>query len=179
VSSSNDGTATIEWRQIGGDNEVQEFILEQRFFDGSYEERTRVSSTGPGAYEATVEDLRVGQHTFRVSYVNSEGETVSAGSAPPVTVGAQSVDVAVYPNPFQDRAQVSFVLPEEQRVTVEVYDVLGRRVATLLDNAQRPADDSRPVVFNASRLRSVGTGVYFFRVQGEDFTRTVKAVRLQ
>jgi len=179
VSSSNAGTATIQWRQIGGEEDVQAFVLEQRFFDGRYQERTRIESTGPGKYEATVEDLRVGEHTFQVSYVNSEGEAVPAGSAPPVTVQAQSVDVAVYPNPFQEQARVSFALPEQQPVTVEVYDVLGRRVATLLDEEQRPADDSRPVVFNASQLRSVGTGVYFFRVKGDDFVRTVKAVRIQ
>jgi len=91
---------------------------------------------------------------------------------------AQRADVSVYPNPFVDQAKVSFTLPSAQDVRVTVYDVLGRRIATLFEG-KRPADDPRPVVFNADQFPTLGSGVYFFRVQGADFTRTVKAVRVQ
>jgi hypothetical protein len=64
-----------------------------------------------------------------------------------------------YPNPFNPTTTIKFGLPQEERVTIEVYDVLGRRVATL-------ARDSYPagvhqVVFNA---RNYASGVYFVRM---------------
>lgn len=173
---SNQGRVELTW-SFTGDVSVDEFIVGQSFFDRS-ERRKRVPGTGAGEYSATVDGLRVGDHTFRILYVNSNGTTVQPGDPITVTVKAQSPDVSVYPNPFSDVAKVSFVLPDRQHVRVEVFDALGRHVATPFAG-ERPADDSRPVVFNSGSVPNLGSGQYFFRVSGEGFTETVKAMHIR
>lgn len=69
-----------------------------------------------------------------------------------------------YPNPFNPSTTIHFTLPEASQVTVEVYDLVGRRVATLLDNTTLDAG-SHEVRFDAVGLPS---GSYLLRVEAAD-----------
>lgn len=69
-----------------------------------------------------------------------------------------------YPNPFNPSTTIHFTLPEASQVTVEVYDLVGRRVATLLDNAALDAG-THEVRFDAVGLPS---GSYLLRVAAAD-----------
>jgi hypothetical protein len=65
-----------------------------------------------------------------------------------------------YPNPVATTATFTYVLPEAVWVRLEVYDVLGRRVATLVDEQQ--AAGTHRVVFNTQQLAG---GAYFYQLQ--------------
>jgi len=80
-----------------------------------------------------------------------------------------------YPNPFNPTTTIKFTIPSGERATLKVYDILGRKVATLLDE-QRHAGESQQVVFDASNLVS---GVYFYRLQAGKTTSTKKLVVLK
>lgn len=67
---------------------------------------------------------------------------------------------AAYPNPFASRTRIGFELPVSEHVTLKVYDVLGREVATLMDGVA-PAG-KQFATFDAASLPS---GVYFYRLQ--------------
>jgi hypothetical protein len=64
-----------------------------------------------------------------------------------------------YPNPFNFSTTIRYIVPTTGPVTLDVYDILGRKVRTLLDINQ-PAGEYR-VTWNADK---VGTGVYFYRL---------------
>lgn len=66
-----------------------------------------------------------------------------------------------YPNPFNPATTIRFVLPQESKVQLQVFDVIGRRVATLINNDVRSAGIHR-VSFDASRQAS---GMYFAVIQ--------------
>ncbi|MFQ3597392.1 MAG: T9SS type A sorting domain-containing protein [Chloroherpetonaceae bacterium] len=74
-----------------------------------------------------------------------------------------------YPNPFNPITMIRYELPERADVTLKVYDVLGREVATLVNAAQ--GQGSYQVPFNASNLAS---GVYFYRLKAGSFMQTKK-----
>nr|WP_279304753.1 T9SS type A sorting domain-containing protein [Salinibacter ruber] len=74
-----------------------------------------------------------------------------------------------YPNPAGRRATVEYALPEARKVTLEVYDVLGRRVATLADEKKQAG--RHEVSLQARKLPS---GVYFGRLEAGEQTRTQK-----
>ncbi|MEO9885183.1 MAG: LamG-like jellyroll fold domain-containing protein [Balneola sp.] len=66
-----------------------------------------------------------------------------------------------YPNPFNPSTSIGFGLPQSAKVTLEVFDVLGRKVATLL-NAQNKTAGRHTINFDALNLAS---GMYIYRLQ--------------
>ena len=72
-----------------------------------------------------------------------------------------------YPNPFEQSTTLEYAIPEQARVMLEVYDVLGRRVARLVDQELPPG--RHRVRVDAGSLTS---GTYFYRLQVGDETRT-------
>ncbi|HEY3294829.1 MAG TPA: T9SS type A sorting domain-containing protein [bacterium] len=74
-----------------------------------------------------------------------------------------------YPNPFNPTTTIQFDLMSQSTVSLKVFDVLGRQVATLLDQAKLGAG-VQMVPFDASSLAS---GIYFYRLE----TPTVKQTR--
>ena len=65
-----------------------------------------------------------------------------------------------YPNPFNPSTTIQFFIPEHSRVTLTVYDLLGRKVATLVDEHLQAGEYSH--IFDANHLAS---GVYIYRLQ--------------
>jgi len=111
------------------------------------------------------------QYYWRVSAVNIGGEGAFSSTAFYITTGVVAVENAAsqlpkefalqqnFPNPFNPTTTISYDLPKAAFVSLKVYDVLGREVATLADGLQ--AASSYKVQFNGSRLSS---GVYFYHL---------------
>jgi hypothetical protein len=74
-----------------------------------------------------------------------------------------------YPNPFNPSTKILYLLPKASDVKIVVFDVLGREVATLV-NEFKPAG-THTVEFNAVNLAS---GVYLYRIEAGDFKDTKK-----
>lgn len=72
-----------------------------------------------------------------------------------------------YPNPFNPSTRISFDLPESAEVRLTVFDVLGRQVATLVNQPMKAG--SHTVNFDAQRLAS---GVYIYRLEAGSFSMT-------
>jgi alpha-tubulin suppressor-like RCC1 family protein len=80
-----------------------------------------------------------------------------------------------YPNPFNPTTTIAYALPETAPVRLDVFDMLGRRVATLVNN-EAHAPGSHAVSFDASRLTS---GVYVYRLQAGSTVITRKFTLLK
>ncbi|MFH1278829.1 MAG: Ig-like domain-containing protein [Candidatus Eisenbacteria bacterium] len=83
------------------------------------------------------------------------------------------------PNPFNPATTIRFDLPREERVTLFVYDVSGRRVATLADGRFGPGAFERVWRGVDESGRSAGSGVYFARLRAGDFAAVRKMVLLK
>ena len=80
-----------------------------------------------------------------------------------------------YPNPFNPSTKIFYQLPKESRVSLIVYDVLGREVATLVDRMQEPG--SYTVTFSTQDGRA--SGVYFYRIHAGNFVSVKKMMLLK
>lgn len=74
-----------------------------------------------------------------------------------------------YPNPFNPTTIINYELGAKNHVSLKMYDVLGREVATLVNGAKEAG--RHEVLFDASRLPS---GMYFCRMKAGAFTETKK-----
>jgi hypothetical protein len=72
-----------------------------------------------------------------------------------------------HPNPFNASTAIEYQLPEASEVKLEVYNLIGEKVATLVDSKQEAG--YRSVVWEASEVSS---GLYFYRLTAGDFTET-------
>lgn len=79
-----------------------------------------------------------------------------------------------YPNPFNPTTTISFSLPVSGKVVLQVFDITGKSVATLLDNEMQSGVHS--VELNAADLSS---GVYFYRLSANKFIATRKFLLLK
>ena len=79
-----------------------------------------------------------------------------------------------YPNPFNPTTAISYQITAFSHVMLKVYDLLGREVATLVDEMKQPG--RYEVKFNGSNISS---GTYFYRLQAGDFISTKKLVLMK
>jgi len=79
-----------------------------------------------------------------------------------------------YPNPFNPSTQIAFDLPRESHVTLEVYNILGERVALLVDEVRGAG--YHQVRFDASGLAS---GIYLYRMTANNVTLMNKMVLMK
>ena len=115
-----------------------------------------------------------------VSISNISGDALTvfvAGEDGPEEPGRASATWlrANAPNPFTRSTEVRFVLPEPSDVTLEVYDMLGRRVALLVDGEAMPAQE-HAVDFQADDL-SAGNYLVVLRTPSHAEARTITVVR--
>lgn len=89
-----------------------------------------------------------------------------------------------YPNPFNPSTTINFVIPKSSFTNLKVYDVLGREVATLV-NEEKPAG-TYEVTWNTVNLPSgvsakggYASGVYFYQLKAGDFTQTKKLILMK
>ncbi len=120
--------------------------------------------------------LAPGTYTFRLRQVDFDGAfDFSPEVELTVGVDGQVALSAASPNPFTSSTSFSVSVARSQRVTVELYNLLGQRVATLLDE-QVAAGAPRMLTLDAGTLPA---GLYVYRVQGETFAASRQVTLLR
>jgi len=85
-----------------------------------------------------------------------------------------------YPNPFNPSTSIEFALPQAGPAELNIYDVLGQRVRTLVKETDHAAGFYTAIWDGLdNNRRPVGSGIYFYRLQASDFTRTYKMTLLK
>jgi len=79
-----------------------------------------------------------------------------------------------YPNPFNPSTTISFNLPLRSHVTLKIFDLIGREVATIVSEELQAGNHSQQ--WNAANMPS---GIYFYRLQAGLFTETKKLILLK
>lgn len=79
-----------------------------------------------------------------------------------------------YPNPFNPSTSVSYALPEDCHVRIEIFDILGRKIETLIDGWQ--AAGKYTVLWNGEERSS---GLYFYRIHAGDYSEARKMLLLR
>jgi hypothetical protein len=182
-------TATLTWNTASETANAGFVVQHQRL--GGAESDTTVSATAweklgfvegagttaePQRYRFETEKLKVGRHTFRLRQVDSDG-TAHPTEARQVTLRLEKDYVVTppHPNPTRGRTALALTVRKKQRVTIQIYDALGREVATAYQGVFG-ASEPRTIRLPVRRLSS---GAYFVRIDGDHFRATTRMTVLR
>jgi hypothetical protein len=115
-----------------------------------------------------------GKFAYRLKQVDFNGQFAYSDE---IEVDLNPVDYALfqnYPNPFNPSTNISFSLPKETRVSLKIYDVLGNEVLSLVNDVRNAG--THTVTFDAN---SFSNGVYFYKLETPDFTKTSKMILMK
>lgn len=79
-----------------------------------------------------------------------------------------------HPNPFNPTTSISFELTNETHVSLKVYDLIGREIATLVDE-NKPAGNYT-VEFDASKYSNLTSGIYFYKLTTDRYSDVKKMI---
>ncbi|MHC4238394.1 MAG: sialidase family protein [Planctomycetota bacterium] len=131
----------------------------------TYEISNVENPTGPSDWDRTIADHPIG----------AAGTGVAAGPAYEVLLGTN------YPNPFNGQTTIRYGVREHGHVSLNIYDVTGRLVRTLVDQVQAPKTEGYQVTWEGrdDNGEFVASGVYFYSLKTGGFTQTKKMVYLK
>ncbi len=99
-------------------------------------------------------------------------QTTSVESEP--SIPQAQLLVQSYPNPFNAQTTIRYRLPKSSNVSIDIFDITGRKIETL-QSGRQPAGN-RSVVWNAEDCPS---GVYFYRLKAGETTQTQRCILLK
>jgi hypothetical protein len=81
-----------------------------------------------------------------------------------------------YPNPFNPTTQIRFEIPETQNVTLTIYDILGRNIRTMVNSEMSAGKYTKTWDGLDKSGSQVASGIYFYRLQTNNFVKVRKMV---
>jgi len=119
------------------------------------------NSNSPKEYSFIDKTALYGTYSYRLKQIDLDG-SYDYSDAVTVTVGSrpQVYDVKNYPNPFNPETNIRFELPNSGNVNLSIYNLLGEKVATLVDEYKEEG-----IYQEAFDARNLPSGVYFSVLQ--------------
>jgi len=183
TSSVNKNNVILNW-QTEAELNNSGFDIERKMDkDGaSWEKAAFIQGSGttsePKTYNYEDKKLKTGSYNYRLKQIDFNGGYEYFELEGIVTIkppGSFSVSQN-YPNPSNPRSKIDYELPENGRVTIRVYDLLGKEVLTILNHDKEAGYYSAE--FDGSNLAS---GVYFYSLMlkgkaGNILTKTLRMI---
>lgn len=159
--------ALLRWTQSSNDAGV---VVEHSVDGGAWSAAgTPAAEPGRGA-TWTSDDLPPGEHRFRLRFGSGAEAAYTESALLRMEMEADVEVRPLSPNPVRSRGSLQVAVRERQNVSVTVYDMLGRRLASLHDG---PLDAGRMRVISVDAAQlQLKSGAYLIRISGESFAET-------
>jgi hypothetical protein len=177
----------IAWSTTSEIDNAGFYVLRGTSEEGSFDKindqliPSRGSELAGADYTFIDRDIDAGaEYFYRIEVVNVEGKTAFTEPFKPDTGTPAAFSLAQnYPNPFNPVTEIMYNLPSACHVRLEVYNVLGQRVATLVNEHQSAG--SKVVEWNGKDAvgNAVTSGVYFYKIQAGSFVEMKKMILLR
>lgn len=167
----------LAWSTATETNSNQ-FIVERKVTGGEWTEAGTVKAAGTSTttktYSFSEKNLTAGKYSYRLRQVDFDGSTQTF-DAVEVEVGIPTAfDLSQnYPNPFNPTTRINFAIPAPSNVTLEVFDISGQKIATLVSgfmNAGYHFVDMDAVKYGMS------SGTYIYKIQADKFSSVKKMI---
>lgn len=173
-----DGEVFLQWTTASETNNLG-FAVQRRSAISEWQEIGFVNGAGTQAVKQNYSFVDKPEMTGRVSYrlkqIDTDG-TFFYTQAIEVFVSAPA-EFALgqnYPNPFNPSTMIQYSLKEQTKISLEIYNLLGQRIAVLID--EETVAGWHEIVWNATPYPA---GVYFLTMKAGDFSKTRKMVLIK
>jgi hypothetical protein len=175
----------LSWSKLGPFGSG--FLIERKI--GLPNDSTTYSTIGQVDYSVTnfIDSTVVKNqtYTFRIHgipYLDTGPSNEATAYVPDIITSVETKDELLleflleqnYPNPFNPTTIIRFTISDVRFTTLQVYDVLGREITTLINEEKPPG--SYEVEFNAEGLTS---GIYFYQLRSGNFVKTKKMILMK
>ena len=126
------------------------------------------------AFRDDVGELAGHTVVYRLKQVDFDGSVAFSGESKVDVPAPEGYALSAYPNPFNPTTTIQYEVPATGPIKLDVFDVQGRRVASLVDHVQTAGRHT--VLFDASDLSS-GTYIYRLETEGHVLTNTILLVK--
>ena len=178
--------ALLSWETATEENAFK-FVVERKNTESAtWSETGEVKASGnsnsPKKYNYTDQKLNSGKYNYRLKMIDNDG-TFTYSDVVEVDISVPK-DYAVsqnYPNPFNPTTKIDYQLPFDSRVQIELYNITGERVATLVNMDQKAGY----YTFDFTNTSHLSSGVYIYRIiatgaaQDKPFTAVKKMVMMK
>jgi len=178
TASVNNGNVNLNWVTATETNN-QGFEVQRKTEDGEFNNLGFVggfgTTTKPKAYSFMDSKVQSGSYTYRLKQIDLDG---TYEYSPEVEVDVTTpIEYALeqnYPNPFNPSTVIKYSIPQDGMVTLNVFNLLGEKVATLVNGIQQAG--RYEVNFDASKLAS---GIYVYTINSGSFNSVKKMLLMK
>ena len=174
VATTNGRNVELNWSTASETNNSG-FDIERSSANGSWTKVANVSGNGTStiahSYSYTDRNLASGSYSYRLKQIDFNGNFEYFNLNNEVNIGVPSNFSLSqnYPNPFNPTTKINFDLPVDGNVSIKIFDMSGKEVMTLVNEAKTAGYYS--VNFNGASLSS---GIYFYTINAGSFVSTKK-----
>ena len=177
TSIVNGRNVNLNW-ETKTEKNSNKFVIERTKTDGNVANlkwesvtsvKTAFNSNVPKQYSYIDKNVQAGKYQYRLKMMDNDGsfeysKVIETEIALPKDFGLSQN----YPNPFNPTTKINYTLPNDSRVTLEVFNLVGERVAQIV-NAQQSAG-YYVVNFGASSVKNIASGIYIYKLTAADNT---------
>ncbi|MBN2010364.1 Ig-like domain-containing protein [candidate division KSB1 bacterium] len=158
-------------------------VLRSNSISGPYEQINDdlIPSNTDGTYKFLDSHVKSGQmYFYKVADVSLSGTTTEHDIIKVLVSKPTEYELSQnYPNPFNPTTKINFQVPEQQWVTLKIYNIMGQEIATLVDE-QREAGYHTAIWNGLDKNGNRATsGVYYYRIIAGSFVHTKKMVLMK
>jgi photosystem II stability/assembly factor-like uncharacterized protein len=178
LATVDNGFTELKWTTASETNS-RGFEIERRFDNREWIKIAFISGRGTTAeinnYTYTDSTNLTGTTFYRLKQIDYDGKFTYSDEIKIEAVPLSGYSLSQnYPNPFNPSTTIKYSLPQTGRITLRIYDLLGREVIKLIDE-EKPAGEYE-TIWNASSFPS---GVYLIKMQAGSFSETRKVVLMK
>lgn len=173
TTNVNGNDVVLNWTTATETNNAG-FTVERKLNNGNWIALGFINGQGNSTvinhYSFIDRNVSYGNYTYRLKQTDYDGtyKYSSEANAEVLPVNAFSL-MQNYPNPFNPSTSIKYGIPSDEFVTLKVYDILGREIATLVNQKQGRGEYT--INFDASKLNS---GVYIYSINAGTYKATKK-----
>jgi photosystem II stability/assembly factor-like uncharacterized protein len=172
-----DNAITLNWKTATETNNLG-FEIEKKTDANEWVKIGFVSGHGTTAQinQYSYLDKNISENaSYRLKQIDFDGAFVYSGVVEVNTTAPVKYELGQnYPNPFNPVTNINFRVASTSKVSLKIYDALGREAATLIDGMKEAGNYT--VQFDAGKLSS---GIYYYTLKSGDFTDTRKMVLIK